>query len=66
MEISKEKALETAKKECEKENWEFKDVSISDEKDRWFIMTNKSYRGGNALIYIDKKTGAIQKEINCR
>ena len=57
--ISKEKALKIAEQECKKENWNFENVSISDEKDRWFVLTNKSFRGGNALLYIDKKTGEI-------
>lgn len=61
--ISKEKALEIAKKECKKEKWEFKDVNISDEGDNWFILTNKSYRGGNALIYVSKDTGSIIKKM---
>ncbi|OGZ63966.1 MAG: hypothetical protein A2998_01265 [Candidatus Staskawiczbacteria bacterium RIFCSPLOWO2_01_FULL_37_25b] len=65
--ISSEEALKIAEQECKKENWEFKDISISDEKDRWFVLTNKSFRGGNAFIYIDKKTGeVINKTYNLR
>jgi len=59
LDISKEEASKIAEQECKKENWKFEDVSISDEKDQWFVMTNKSYRGGNALIYIDKKSGKV-------
>jgi uncharacterized protein YpmB len=55
----KEKALEIAEQECNNQGWKFEDVSVTDEKDKWFVMTNKFFRGGNALIYIDKKTGKI-------
>ncbi|HCC59837.1 MAG: hypothetical protein A2402_00400 [Candidatus Staskawiczbacteria bacterium RIFOXYC1_FULL_37_43] len=67
--ISSKKALEIAEKECKDSDWDFSNVSITEteDKSKWFVLTNKSFRGGNALIYIDKQTGKIiSKQYNSK
>ena len=69
--FSQETALETARRICKEEGWEWKDVHVeetnSDGRDIYFIRTNVSQLGQNAFIQIDKNTGVVIKaEFNPR
>lgn len=57
--ISKEEALKIAEEVCKLENWEWVDVSITDNQNYWDIMTNSSHLGMNGWIRIDKRTGKV-------
>ncbi len=63
--VFEKEALEIAKKVCEEEGWEWKDVSSSIENGKWQIRTNTSEDGSNAVIYVDTSTGEVlEKHFN--
>ncbi len=59
--ISKDQALEIARRECEKRGIAWREpVHVIWEFGNWAVWTHAGHRGGNVRIIIDKMSGEIR------
>ena len=58
--ISKEEAVEVARKECERRGipW-LEPVKVFRHYGNWSVWTHANHRGGNVRVIVDKETGEI-------
>ncbi len=60
--VTKEKAIQIAKSECEQRNWSWREpVKATMRFGNWEVRTNTQARGASARIIIDKYTGEVKK-----
>ncbi|MFH1024277.1 MAG: hypothetical protein V1809_12925 [Planctomycetota bacterium] len=58
-ELSRAKALVIAKQEIERDGHAWRSPGIRDKGARWEVVTNVGALGGNAHVFIDKRTGKV-------
>ncbi len=57
--ISKAEILKIAQMICKKSGWEWNNINIYDENNRWHIVTKSLQDGDKVRIFIDKYTGEV-------
>ncbi len=55
--VSRDWALELARRECEAEGWEFRNPKVREGLISWWVWTCDSTEPGSPFVKIDKRTG---------
>jgi hypothetical protein len=65
--ISQEEAVRVARAECERQAWPWSEPVVTHEGVAyWHFRTNADSLGGNVNVFIDARTGAVQKSAFAR